>query len=153
MPTRKPTIKMNTFLLFTGTYHHVCRVHGEYCIPPVKTSTSEITVHAHKYECSSGTCHGFSPPPPTGASLFSSTSNDVTTSGAPSLLPLRPSWFTRTHNDRITAGLERGHVFFFEKNKYRCHPRKSGEPGSMSPVTGKNAWRPEKRRFESNILE
>ena len=31
--------------------------------PPVKTSISEITVHAHKYECRSGKRHGFSPPP------------------------------------------------------------------------------------------
>ena len=42
---------------------------------------------------------------------------------------------------------------FLKQILYKHHPRKSGEPGSMSPVTGKNAGRPEKRRFESNKLE
>ena len=43
--------------------------------------------------------------------------------------PVRSSWFTSTHNDRKTPGVDRDQVFFFQSNIEKCHPWKQGNQG------------------------
>ena len=51
------------------------------------------------------------------------------------------------------GGSARGVIFPKNTFEIKRHQQKSGEPGSISPVAGENAPRPEKIRFERNKVE
>ena len=102
MPTRKPTIKKGTYL------------RRELCTTSENLDKWDSTCTSTSAEAASATDSRLLPLlEPQDLQVHKTMSQRRVHAVSPSS---RPSWFTSTHNDRTTSGLEKGHAFFVEKN-------------------------------------
>ena len=98
----------------------------------------------HEYEYRKGKCHGFSPPPSTGAYVHKA-------------MAQRPWWVhavytspqnlvIHTQNDRITAGVERGHDIFSKNNDKNAIRENPGNRVGCPRWHGKTLGDPKKKK-------